>query len=377
MTMAHTRVTVALVLIAGVALVALPGCFFVESNIRVAVDGSSDVSVRLGVAEALMQGEDGGGDMLKDIEEGMDAPGWTVKPLEQEGYKGVVLSGRVPLGGTMMPGPESQPGDLGVTLERRLFSTDYRVDGTLKLSPPEEPTPPADASASSGRIVLTGSGTSIGVLPQFPGMEELAGSASAAAGEGEMPFDPQMLTQMLMGGGEGPHANLTIRAPGSVLETDGDELDDGSVQWALDMSALQSAGAPEVRVHLVTRLVNQQIVGKLADRLATELDQPDMAALIADYVRRGLLPNPPRQDALSATFDVQAYGAAISTIATLEDALGPQVGAAVVRSLGLNADNITARRLREIHDAVIGADSDGLVDMAARAVAQGLAPGGK
>jgi hypothetical protein len=377
--MAHTRMTVALVLAAAASLVLTPGCFFMESNIKVAVDGSADVDFQVGISEALMQGEGDAGDMLGDIRGSLTEPGWEVKALEREGYKGVALTGHVPPGGKMLPGPESKPGDMAITVERRLFSTDYRIDGKLTLSPPEDkPAPAPEASAGQGRIVfaaLDGSEGGPGGLPRFPGME---GGDGAAGGEGELPFDPKMLSQMLMGGGgEGPHATLTIRAPGTVLETDGDELDGGGVQWALDIKMMQASAAPEVKVHLVTRLVNHQVVGRLADRLALELDQPDMAALIADYVSRGLLPNPPRTDALSATFDVAAYGAALNAIATLEDTLGPQVAEAVVRSLGFNADNVTAQRLHELHDAVVGAETEGLVDMAAGAVVRGLSPRGK
>lgn len=358
MTMGSTRVRIALGLALAALVVLTPGCFFMETEINVAVDGSAEVGVQVGVSSMLAQGQELGPEMLQDIEKGFSAPGWQAKPLEREGYEGVAVSGHVAPGGALMPGEMSEGNDLKLSVTPRLFSTDYRVEGKVTLNPPSADALPVETARSEGRIVMAGYRT-VQDTPEEP-------AEAPDAGE-EMPFDPGMLGQLLSGGMEKPHATITVRAPGSVLETDGEEIQGGAV-WSLSEDLLQSMGEPTVSLRLVTRLLNQGIIGKLADRLAIERGETDMAALIADYVSRDLLPNPPRQNAASATFDVEAYSLAIATVVRLEEALGARVGPVVVEALGLNADDITAQRIRQIRDTVFAADEDELIEAAATAV---------
>lgn len=353
--MADTRVRTALGLALAAAVMLTPGCFFIETNINVAVDGSADVDVQVGVASAVAQGQELGPEMLQDIQKSLTAPGWEARALEREGYEGVTVRGHVAPGGSLMPGEMGDGSSLKLTVVPRLFSTDYQVEGQVTMSPPSADTLPTETAGRPGDIVLADYRPVQDTFDGPPGMGE------------DLPFNPEALGQMLMGGLEPPHATVTVRAPGTVLDTDGETIE-GGASWSLSDNLLQSMAEPQLSLRLVTRLLNQQVIGKLADRLAIERGQTDMASLIADYVQRDLLPNPPRQNASAATFDVEAYSLAIGAVVALEDALGEKVGAAVVKALGLNAEDITAQRIRTLSGRIGGLEQDQLVELAASAV---------
>lgn len=340
-----------------VALVALllfaPGCFMMEANINVNVDGSADVEVQVGAAAAIMEMQEEGADPFAELAQ--DVPeGWTVRPLESEEWTGVVISGRAPAGEALLPSPDEAPSDIKLNVVRRLFSTDYVVEGVFSLDEPMEEAPEAEAAApGEPRIVFT-------QLPELEVQEE---------GEGEEEFDAEAFAGLLGAMAVQPRISFSIKAPGTVVETTGTVNERGAVVWSFDVPGLMTEGPPpEFRVLLRTRLLNYANIGRLADRLAAEADLPDMAPMIADCVSRGLLPNPPRDDPARATFDVEAYAAALKIITALDGLLGPPTTARVIAGLKLNADDVTARQLREMGELVEKTEPEEFIEVVAQAL---------
>ena len=350
--MARTKMSL---LFAPVALVSLlflaPGCFMMEANINVNVDGSSDVELQVGAAAAIMEMQEEGEDPFAQIAE--DLPeGWTVKPLESEAWKGVVIAGRAPAGEALLPSSDEAPSDIKLSVVRRLFSTDYVVDGVFSIRDAVEEAPEAEAAApGEPRIVFA-------QLPELEVQEEE-----------EEEFDAEAFAGLLGAMAIQPRISFSVKAPGTIVETTGAVNERGAAVWSFDVPGLMSEGPPpEFHVLLRTRLLNYANIGRLADRLAAEADMPDMAPMIAQGVTRGLLPNPPKDDPARAAFDVEAYAATLKIITALDGLLGPPTTARVIAGLKLNADDVTAKQLRETWEMVDKTEPEELIEVVAQAL---------
>ena len=349
--MVSTRHTLLLLVVAVVALALTSGCFMMEANIEINVDGSADVEMRMAVSQGLMEMGEEGEDPFADVEKELPE-GWKSSPLEEEGWKGIIVTGRAPAGGELLPDTEGGESDIKLRVTRRLFSTDYEVEGSFAMDEtPLGKESEAKARQAEGRIVFV----------QQEGEEE------ATEDEG---FDPEALMGLLGAMGRQPRIGFSLKAPGVIVETNGEINDEGAAVWRLDLASLmaEEEAVPAFRVYLKSRLLNQQSIGRLADELAAERDMAEMAALIADCVSRGLLPNPPRDNPLKASLDAEAYDHALSIIVALEDALGEATAARVVRGLKLNADSVTAKQLRETWELILSAEEEELVEVAAGAI---------
>lgn len=343
--MASTRLTLPLLAALGLSLALISGCFMFEGNVTVRVDGSADVEMRVALTEALSEFGEGGA--FEEFE-GELPDDWEVAPIEEDGWKGVAVMGRVEPGASLFPqGEDEDQEPMGVTVVRRLFCTDYIIEGSPGMSP--MPTPPGPQAAAPKSDIV------------FIQQEEVEGD-----------FDPEALMGLLGGVAQAPRVSFAIKAPGSIIETTGIVNDEGAAVWEIDLSDLEAmtdeASIPQMNIVLRTRLLNHQSIGRLADKLAAERDMPDMAALIADYVTRGLLPNPPKENPLKAGLDAEAFANAIGIIVTFEDVLGEAMTERVVRGLKLNAQNMTAKQLRETWELVADMDEEELIEVAADSV---------
>jgi len=299
------------------------------------------------VSEALAQMGGEEGDPFGEMQDALPGSEWQTQPLEEEGWKGVRLEGRVARGVSLFPAAEGEQPQAHVSMRQRLLSTDYTVEGELQMPSGEKVDEDETARTPQGHIVLT---------QQTP--------------EEETPFDDEALAGLLGAMGQQPSVGFKIRCPGTIVSTNGTIVDDGAAEWRFDMGEMmgQPEELPALGIHVHSRLLNHQNIGRLADKLAEERDLPDMSALIAEYVTRGLLPNPPKADPLKAGLDAEAYDNAIGIIVIFEDAVGGPMAGRIVRGLRLNADNITAKRLREMYELVSELEGDELVEVGAQAV---------
>jgi len=371
--MARTRIVLCALFLLGLALMLTSGCFKVEGNVKVGVNGTSDVELTVAMSEALAQmaqddegteegaeegtdegtEEDAGpADPLAELKENVPE-GWQATDVTEEGWVGVTLTGRVEPGQPLFPeGEGDEPGsgsDVHVRVVQRQFSTDYYVEGTL--APPGGDETLTTRREPQGGVVFT----------QF----EEEGSEE----EGDDEAGVEAFGNLLGALGDEPTITFTISAPGTIVETSGVEVDDGTALWAMGMDDFGEQEAEEAfDISLHTRLLNYQSIGRLVDKLAAERDLPDVAVLVADYVSRDLLPNPPKDDPLRAGIDAEAYEAAIGTIIALEDALGETTAARVINGLKLNADGVSARELNETWALIGEMEAEELTEVAAEAI---------
>lgn len=344
--------TLLLLVTAGLMLLITPGCLMLDGKFTVNVDGSTDVQMTVAIARSLMEQAKEEGDPVEELRKG--APeGWTVQAYDTEQWHGAQLVRRARPGETLLPPAENRPSgtdDLRVSVVQRLLCTDYRVEGKVDLTEVAPGREPAGQASASPRLVF--------VQEQAPNNAEPDGSAKTP--------DLGDMAGLLGALSQKPQLTFRVKSPGSVLTTTGTVGDDGMAVWDVPLKNDGMVPVPEeVVIRHTTRLVNQQNVGRLADQLAAEKDMGDMASLISDCVVRDLLPNPPKADPLKATLDVQAYHDALLIVSTLQDAFGNRVAEQVVRGLRLNADNVTAKRLAEVWNAVSSADQEELVAIVA------------
>ena len=357
--MVSTKSTLLTSIAVACSLALVPGCFFVEGNVKVNVDGSAEVEMSVAVSQALAELSEGDADPFGEFQEGMPE-NWTAEPLEEEGRKGVVVRGTAPAGGQLIPQGEGEESNVNVRIVKRLLSTEYVVEGTVSMGDVSKDEA-EEAAASTGTIVFT-------QAREEEENEETEGWDDELGDAGEM-FNPEALMGLFAGGAQQPQVSFSVKAPGTLVETTGTPTDDGAAKWVLDITSMMGREEPPtLEVLLRTRLLNHQNIGRLADRLAAERDMPDMAALIGDYVMRGLLPNPPKEAPLKAGLDAEAFENAIKTIVAFESVIGEVPTARVVNGLKLNADDITARRLRETWELVADMDEEELVEVVGEAV---------
>lgn len=336
--------------LAGGVLVLTPGCLLFDGQFAVNVDGSTDVQVTVAMGRALMeQAQQEAGDPVDDLAK--EPPeGWIVQPYDTDEWHGARLQRHAMPGEDLIPpagGKRSTMDDVKVSMTQRLLCTDYQVAGKISFSD----LGPGDEQASA--------------TPRVVFVQDAQANEGPAGAEDQMP-DLGAMGGLLGALAQRPQLTLRIKAPGSVLSTTGNAGENGVTVWDVPIRSDGMLQAPEdLVIRHVTRLVNQQNVGRLADRLAAEKDVPDMASVIADYVARDLLPNPPKADPLKASLDAQAYHDALSIIAMLEDAVGPQVAQRVVVGLKLNADSVTAKQLADLWAVMSQADQDELVGIVA------------
>ncbi|MDI9585545.1 MAG: hypothetical protein QM473_15080 [Acidobacteriota bacterium] len=348
-----SRVIFALIAVAALTSV-MTGCFRVRADVQLKVDGSAQTVLEVGISEALASLGQGTEDEnpLEEMKKNLPEGDWRVEELQEEGWRGLILKGTSPAGTAFLPAPEDAGANIDVKVVQRLFSTEYTVQGEIPLGQTSPMGATSEASLQSGGWIAQAEGV--------PADDE-------SAGEGG--FDPDALMGLMGAMGQQPSFSLTIRAPGRIVETNGRPIGTGGAEWSLDMISMMSGQPQEaISVYLRTQLPNQQSIGRLADRLATERDMPDMAALIAEYVSRGLLPNPPKTDPLRAGLDAAAYDSAISTIVALENVLGSAVAERIVRGLKLSADDVTAQHLTGTWEALADIQEDEIVEVAGQAV---------
>ncbi|NSW55395.1 MAG: hypothetical protein HPY44_05240 [Armatimonadetes bacterium] len=348
-----SRVILTLIAVAALASL-MTGCFRVRADVQLKVDGSAQTVLEIGISDALASLGEGpeGENPLEEMRKNLPAGDWQVEELQEEGWRGLILRGTSPAGAAFLPVPEDAGADIDVKVVQRLFSTEYTIQGEIPLEPTSPMGAPSEAWLHSGERIAQADGV----------------PADDANG-GEEGFDSDALMGLMGAMGQQPSFSLTIRAPGRIVETNGRPTGAGSVEWAIDMASMMSKGPQQgISVYLRTQLLNQQSIGRLADKLAAERNMPDMAALIAEYVSRGLLPNPPKEDPLKAGLDTAAYDSAISTLAALENVLGGAVAERVVRGLKLNADDVTARHLTGTWQALADIEEDEIVEVAGQAV---------
>lgn len=347
-----SRVILALVVVAALISV-LTGCFRVRADVQLNVDGSAQTVLEVGISEALASlGErEGGSDPLEEMKKDLPEGDWHVEELKEEGWRGLVLRGVSPAGTAILPAPDNAGADIDVKIVQRLFSTEYTVQGEIPIGPSTAIGPTSEASRGPARRIAQADGA----------------HSDGEASEGGL--DPDALMGLMGAMGQQPSFSMTIRAPGRIVETNGRQTSSGGAEWSLDMPSMMTEGPQKtLSIYLRTQLPNQQSIGRLADRLAAERDMPDMAALVSEYVSRGLLPNPPKQDPLRAGLDAAAYDSVISTIVALEAVLGGTVADRVVRGLKLNADDVTAQQLVGTWETLADIEEDEIVEVAGQAV---------
>lgn len=356
--MARTRLTVCVLASFAVAMLFVSGCFKVEGSVKVGVDGSSAVRMSVGIMEALaaMGGDEEGQDPLAEMRE--DLPeGWEAEDLVEDGWVGVTISSLIAPGEPLFPQEAAEAGGMTVRLVQRQFSTDYYVEGTL--TPPEGADTTTVRDTAPGGIVFTQDDG--GDEDEDEGMTDEDFGALMGA------FGPQ------------PSISFSVSAPGTIVSTSGEQVGPSTAVWTVEMEQMGEEGedGAVVAVHLHSRLLNYQSIGRLADRLAAERELPDMFALVVDYIARDLLPNPPKEAPLKAGIDAEAYEAALSTIIAFEEVLGEDTAARVINGLKLNADGVSARDLTEMWSLVGQMESEELIEVAAQAIVKHVRMRGK
>ncbi len=352
--MARTRLTVCVLASLAVAMLFVSGCFKVEGSVKVGVDGSSAVRMSVGIMEALaaMGGDEEGQDPLAEMRE--DLPeGWEAEDLEEDGWVGVTISSLIAPGEPLFPREAAEAGGMTVRVVQRQFCTDYYVEGTL--TPPEGAGPGTVRDGAAGGIVFTQDEA-----------EDEEGMTDEDFGALMGAFGPQ------------PSISFSVSAPGTIVSTSGEQVGHSTAVWTVDMDQMgeEEEGAI-VAVHLHSRLLNYQSIGRLADRLAAERELPDTFVLVADYIARDLLPNPPKEAPLKAGIDAEAYEAALSIVIAFEEVLGEDTAARVINGLKLNADGVSAKDLTEMWDRVQQMESEELIEVAAQAIVKHVRMRGK
>lgn len=146
----------------------------------------------------------------------------------------------------------------------------------------------------------------------------------------------------------------TISMPGRIVETNGTLLDANTAEFVLtfdDLSAQEPA-----RMNVVSALPNYAHIGRLADQMILAGGDDEDVARLPEYVRQGLLPDPPMDVVSKYKLGAEDYLALVEIISALNESFSPEIAAGVVQKLGLNKDRVDADYIRNVRTAIGNAD---------------------
>jgi len=316
-----------------IVLVVAPGCMKAEQHLYVQPDGGADLGFALRMPPPL-------GPMLSGMIQGQmpeakDLPAGADFKVTQEGLD-TVLAIRLP--GDAIPKHDEI---FGVKRDTRLLSSTYRLDldpnklremgEALKLSAE------APADPSSARFVQFGGGMpDLGDMGgMMEGLGDLLGGV-LGGGEG-MPSIPgmdmaEMLTQVEMA--------IFVHMPGRLTETNGEQVDESTAKWTLDLEAL-SAGdeLPSVKASSEGAIPSTML--DLSKRLNEYHGLDVSPEALGDIVMRGLLPNPEvdANDQGKTPIDTHLIGELVTLTVGLDGTVGSESTSDVMDALGLLTDD--------------------------------------
>ena len=311
-----------------VVLAVAPGCMKAEQHLYVQPDGGADLGFGLRMPPPL--GPMLSGMMQGQMPEAEDMPPGADIKVTQEGLDTVVA---IRLPGDAIPKHDEI---FGIQRDTRLLSSTYRIDldpnklremgEALKLSA-EAPTEP-----NAARFIQFGGG--IPDLGDMGGMMEGLGDLlGGVLGGGEgMPSIPGMdMTEMLAQ----VEMAIFVHMPGRLIETNGEQVDESTAKWALDLKAL-SAGDELPSVEASSEGAIPSIMLDLSTRLNEHHGLDVSPEALGDIVMRGLLPNPEVEagDQGKTPVDTHLIGELVTVAVGLDEAVGSESTPDVMAALG-------------------------------------------
>jgi hypothetical protein len=315
---AKTGTTVVLIA-ALVALTFAGGCMFVDAQFSMTPQGATNARMEAGVLKSIA--EQGEGDFESDIDETLAEGKWEeLEAFERGKWQVQAWEGHAGPGESLFAeeadGPRPQ-----FSTQQRTLSTVYAFEMPLPEGPmmqtgPTEgqmapPPPPDDGAGDEG---------------QPEGEMEVEGMEQMGAAMGEM------MAMMMSTGDAG--LRFSVELPGTMAMTNGELVSTSTAAWQVDLTAQE---APWDSLNATSRLVNWPVVGRLGGQMV-EMGRWDLVPAMVAGARRGVLPDPPSEDPSAAELNTVMYVQATEIMVALDQAVGEQIAAEVMATLGISGD---------------------------------------
>ncbi|HCU36743.1 MAG TPA: hypothetical protein DGT21_15230, partial [Armatimonadetes bacterium] len=187
-----------------------------------------------------------------------------------------------------------------------------------------------------------------------------------AAGD-EQIFDPTQLAGLMSGFFSGFEFAVNVHMPGRLLSTSGRDAGGGTAAFVLGFEDMMKQ--EPTRLTAMSSLPNYAHLGRLADQMILAGGDAATVGQLGAYLDAGLLPDPPLEISRQYKLTPDDYLLLTTIIATLDRQLPTSMTEAIIKQLGLNADDVRPEQIRAVAAAVAGKDLQGLaVDSIVKAV---------
>ena len=187
------------------------------------------------------------------------------------------------------------------------------------------------------------------------------------AADDEQAFDPTQLTGLMSGFFSGFEFGVNVHMPGRLLSTSGTDAGGGTASFVLGLDDMMTE--EPTRLTAMSSLPNYAHLGRLADQMILAGGDAATVGQLPAYLDAGLLPDPPLEISREYKLAPEDYLLLTTIIATLDRQLPTGMTEAIVKRLGLNADDVRPEQIRAAAAAVAGKDLQGLaIDSIVKAI---------
>ncbi len=321
--MHHAPLRILLVLGAAAAVLGTLGCFNANLDIKLRPDLAMDVGVEMRIPSEFMTEDSGPGEMA-------DFDQMTVEIVDGTH---VIRGVRRLAPGEMLAADDA---DQGMEMMRqkvaRRLSTRYIFVAEF-----------------------TGSASPMAADSPFSMDEaDAEGADPEGAGDDEGAFDPRMFEGFVSSFFSGFEFGMTVQMPGRLLSTTGEDLGGGATRFSLGLDQVMSN--EPARFMAVSSLPNYSHLGRLADQMMLAGGDAAVVGQLPAFLDAGLLPDPPLEISAQYKLGPEDYLLLATIIATLDAQLPTGMTEAIVKRLGLNADDTRPEQIHAAAKAVAGKD---------------------
>lgn len=322
-------VRVSVMIAVALCMVLGAGCFKFDARVDVRPDQSMYVEMLWGSLSQFAgeDGQDGDGPPI-------DPEVWQREDYAEDDWN-MTRAWAVIKPGEALFAEEEAPQVAVLTSQHRL-STLYFI--SMSIAPPHGPAPPEaemqpvdpEDGDVNGEVNMEG----------FDGMQQL--------------FESMM---------SGIRFDFALSGPGWLRTTNGTRSGINEARWSYGMKEI-NAFEETIVLELVTEAPAWAEIGRLADEIMLATGMDDAGVLLADALRRGLLPNSEADADGPPEISAVDYARLLDIVELLDEVLPPAAVKAVFDNLGLNAPIVTAARIAECHDRLVAAEYAEIVNSA-------------
>ncbi len=164
--------------------------------------------------------------------------------------------------------------------------------------------------------------------------------------------------------------SIIVHMPGRLTDSNGEQIDESSAKWGLDIEAL-SSGAELPAIKAASEGAIPAIMEELSATLGAHHHVDVSPEALGDIVMRGVLPNPEvsLDEQGEIPIDTHLYGELVTVVMGLDEAVGSESTSDVLGALSLLDDEPSLSRATKAAKRVPKLKTQDLTDLSVEDIA--------